>query len=55
MTLDEFYAKRKEKQLAEAVAHANAYYARFGKEVPVERPGEHFFLFFTRKDSELYQ
>ena len=54
MTLDEFYAKRKEKQLAEAVAYANAYYARFGKEVPAEKLDEYFFLFSTRKDSELY-
>lgn len=52
MTLDEFYAKRKEKQLAEAVAYANAYYARFGKEVPTEKLDEYFVLFSTRKDSE---
>ena len=55
MTLDEFYAKRKEKQLAEAVAYANAYYARFGKEVPAEKLDEYFFLFASRGGSELYR
>lgn len=55
MTLDEFYAKRKEKQLSEAVAYANAYYARFGKEVPAEKLDEYFFLFASREDCDLYR
>lgn len=55
MTLDEFRAKRKEKQLDEAVAYANAYYARFGKEVPAEKLDEYFFLFASKEDSELYR
>lgn len=55
MTLDEFYAKRKERQFAEAVAYANAYYARFGKEVPAEKLDEYFFLFASRGDSEPYR
>lgn len=55
MTLDEFYTKRKERQFAEAVAYANAYYARFGKEVPAEKLDEYFFLFASRGDSEPYR
>ena len=55
MTLDEFYAKRKEKQLTEAVAYANAYYARYGKEAPVEKLDEYFFLFSTKQSSGCYR
>ena len=55
MSLDEFYAKRKERQLAEAVAYANAYYARYGKEVPAQKLDEYFFLFSTSENCNLYR
>jgi len=55
MTLDEFYAKRKERQLIEAVAYANAYYARYGKEIPAEKLDEYFFLFSTSRNCDLYR
>lgn len=55
MSLNEFYAKRKEKQLAEAVAYANAYHDRYGKEVPAGKLDEYFFLFSTSTSCDLYR
>lgn len=50
MSLDEFYHKRKAKQLDEAVEYVKKYKERFGCVPPVEKLDEYFFLFFNPKE-----
>ena len=47
MSLDAFYARRRDSQLKEAVAYVSEYKARFGEEPPVEELDEYFYLFFN--------
>lgn len=47
MSLEEFYAKRTEKQLNEAVQYATSYKSRCGKFPPMEELDEYFFLFWN--------
>lgn len=53
MSIDEYYQKRKDNELKEAVAMAQAYYKRFSKVPPQEVFHEFFFLFAKRSKEEL--
>lgn len=48
MTLEEYYHKRKKRELHEAVLLAKAYYTRYGKKPGPEVFHEYFFLFAKR-------
>lgn len=52
MSLDEFYYKRKVKQLDEAVDYVKKYKERFGCIPSVEKLDEYFYLFFDPMDKE---
>lgn len=52
MTLDEFYNKRLERQLDEAVDYVKNYKARFGKNPELSQLDEYFFLFFDPNNEE---
>ena len=52
LTIDEYYSKRKEKQLEEAVDYVIKYNERFGKNPPIEKMNEYFFLFFNPEDEK---
>lgn len=55
MTLDEFYAKRKDRQLEEAVAYVNSYYARYRRECSPEDLDEYFFLLSPSVGCDAYR
>ena len=52
MSLDEYYRKRKSKQLEEAVDYVKKYEDRFGCGPPIEKMDEYFYLFFDPMDKE---
>lgn len=53
LSLDEYYHKRKNKQLEEAVDYVKKYKERFGCVPPIEKLDEYFFLFFNPEDESL--
>lgn len=50
MSIDEYYEKRKNKQLKEAVDYVKAYKARFGHFPEMKKLDEYFYLFFDPTD-----
>lgn len=52
MSIEDYYEKRKKKQLAEAVNYVKCYKERFGYNPPIDKLDEYFYLFFDPKDEE---
>lgn len=52
MSLDEYYEKRINKQLEEAVEYVGAYQSRYGCNPKLEDMDEYFFLFFNPNNKE---
>lgn len=52
MSIDDYYEKRKKKQLNEAKNYVNCYKDRFGKEPSIKKLDEYFYLFFDPKNME---
>lgn len=50
LSIDEYYQKRKSKQIEEAVAYVRKYEERFGAVPSMEKLDEYFFLFFNPND-----
>ena len=50
LSIDEYYQKRKSKQIEEAVAYVRKYEERFGAVPSIEKLDEYFFLFFNPND-----
>lgn len=52
MSIDEYYMKRKEKQLSEAVNYVKCYKKCFGSIPPINKLDEYFYLFFDPTNKE---
>lgn len=52
MSLEDYYEKRKKKQLAEAVNYVQCYKECFGENPPMDKLDEYFYLFFDPKNEE---
>lgn len=52
MSLDDYYHKRKSRQLEEAVVYVKKYKERFGCIPPIEKLDEYFYLFFDPENEE---
>lgn len=52
MSLDDYYNKRKEQQLKEAVDYVKKYKGRFGCNPSLNKLDEYFFLFFDSEDKK---
>lgn len=52
MSLEDYYEKRKKKQLAEAVNYLQCYKECFGENPPMDKLDEYFYLFFDPKNEE---
>lgn len=52
MSLDDYYRKRKNRQLEEAIDYVRMYKARFGRFPEMKELDEYFFLFFNPQDEE---
>lgn len=52
MSIEDYYEKRKKKQLVEAVNYVKCYKERFGYIPPIDKLDEYFYLFFDPKDEE---
>lgn len=50
LSIDEYYQKRKSKQIEEAIAYVRKYEERFGAVPSIEKLDEYFFLFFNPND-----
>ena len=50
LSIDEYYQKRKSKQIEEAIAYVRKYEERFGTVPSIEKLDEYFFLFFNPND-----
>ena len=50
LSIDEYYQKRKSKQIEEATAYVRKYEERFGAVPSIEKLDEYFFLFFNPND-----
>lgn len=52
MSIEEYYNKRKEKQLSEAVDYVKCYKKFYGCNPPINKLDEYFYLFFDPTDEE---
>lgn len=52
MSLDDYYNKRKNRQLEEAIDYVRLYKTRFGRLPEMKELDEYFFLFFNPQDEE---
>ena len=52
MSIEDYYKKRKKKQLTEAVNYVKCYKECFGCNPPINKLDEYFYLFFDSMDSE---
>lgn len=52
MPIEDYYGKRKRKQLAEAVNYVKCYKERFGSNPPMDKLDEYFYLFFDPQNEE---
>lgn len=52
MSIEDYYEKRKKKQLVEAVNYVKCYKARFGYNPSMDKLDEYFYLFFDPKNKE---
>lgn len=52
MSIEDYYKKRKKKQLTEAVNYVKCYKECFGCNPPINKLNEYFYLFFDSMDSE---
>ena len=50
MSIEDYYEKRKKKQLEEAMHYVKCYKERFGCNPPIDKLDEYFYLFFDLKD-----
>ena len=54
-SLDEYYEKRKERGLAEAVEYVQAYRKRFGRDPHPQEMTEEFIYFVNKENAEKYE
>lgn len=52
MSIEDYYEKRKKKQLSEAVNYVKCYKERFGCNPPIQKLDEYFYLFFDPADEK---
>ena len=52
MSIEDYYEKRKKKQLVEAVNYVKCYKERFGCNPPMDKLDEYFYLFFDPQNEE---